>query len=122
MAGTPPDGQPQEAIKLHVYTGTNDGTESCDFRELINGKEYGEEQGDTHRTIAELDPKVPDAAHAELVQIVLTVGPKINRVLGKMVNSRIIRGILDVARAITGGQSDRKAGLRIGVWPGNGRT
>lgn len=84
------------SIKLHVFSGPNDGTESCDFR---GDKFVGSQQGDQHRTLMEKDP-----ASDEEVAAVLALGPSINVVLSQMVPGDLI-GILW-----------KNAGLRLGVW------
>ena len=100
------------SIKLHVFVGENDGTESCDFR---GDKKIGSAEGDEHKTLAEIDP-----ADDDLVDIVLTLGPKLNKVLSRMINSKAIGSILDVAGKLMG--TGTKKGLRIGVWDGDGRV
>ena len=86
------------AIKLHLFKGIDHGTESCDYR---GDKFIGAEQGDHHRTVAEIDP-----ADDAQIEAVLEFGPKINALFDKFVPSESFAGIL-------GGD---EVGLRVGVW------
>lgn len=85
------------SIKLHIFVGDNDGSESCDFR----GDNFiGSEQGDEHRTVAEIDP-----ASEEQIGMALEFGPRLNQLLSRLIPA-------DPIEAIIG----KEAGLRIGVW------
>ena len=86
------------AVKVHLVTGTNHGTESCDFRGPL---EIGHAQGDEHKTIFEVDP-----ASEELVSKVLELGPQLNSILSEM--SKSADGI-----DLLGGKD---LFLRLGVW------
>jgi hypothetical protein len=89
------------AIKIHGYEGTNDGTVSCDFR---GENAIGHAQGDEHRTLFEIDPATPDE-----IEFVLNEGPKINKMLARMVPADAMKAI----EVLSGG---RKAGVRLGLW------
>lgn len=102
---------PLACIKLHFFVGKNDGTGSCDFR---GDKKIGSDQGDEHKTLLELDP-----ADGDLVDTVLEIGPKINRVLAKMVATKAVKTVLGAISKVTGGKI---AGFRIGVWDGDGKV
>lgn len=82
------------SIKIHVFKGSDGGTVACDYR---GDKRIGSQQGDEHRTIAELDP-----ATQQMVDAVLEHGPAINAILSKLVP--------------TGLPMLGKVALRIGVW------
>lgn len=84
------------AIKLHAYTGSDDGSESCDFR---GDKKIGHAQGDEHTTLFEIDPATDDQ-----IEFFLENGPLMNAYLSQ----------LKPATAVLGSMTH--AGLRIGVW------
>lgn len=90
-----------DTIRLHGYHGLNDGTQDCDYR---GDKFIGEAQGDTHRTIAEIDDDGTIMSHegfGQFVDEVLREGPKINGVLSRLrVNAPVIGTVA----------------LRLGVW------
>jgi hypothetical protein len=87
------------AIKIHAFNGPDRGTEDCDFRNPDGSEEETSATGDHHRTLAEIDP-----ATEEQVAFVLEHGPEFNQLMGKS------NPIADFV------------GLRIGVWPGDGRA
>jgi len=92
------------AIKVHVFIGDDDGSESCDFR----GEGFiGSANGDWHRTVLELDP-----ATEETVSLVLETGPSVNALLATLAPSELFRPILESLDAKGG----TKMGLRLGVW------
>lgn len=91
------------AIKLHAYTGPNDGADSCDFR---GDKFVGSAQGDEHATLFEVDP-----ATDEQVELALSEGPNLNKLL-----SAIGLGAAMPILHLTSGLGGGRAGLRIGVW------
>lgn len=94
------------SIKLHVYRGTNKGTESCDFR---GDKFIGHEQGDEHRTVLEIDPASPD-----LIEEVLSLGPSINALLGRLTENQ--PAALGPIATGLGLEGDGPVGLRLGTW------
>ena len=91
------------AIKLHFYVGSDDGTTACDYR---GDKKIGSAEGDEHRTIAEIDP-----ADETMVALVLTAGPELNKMLARLDPAKAVEGLIG-----------KGAGLRIGVWDGDGRV
>jgi hypothetical protein len=87
------------AIKIHVYHGPDNGAIDCDFRNPDGSEEATAATGDEHKTVFEIDP-----ATDEEVALVLELGPKLNALFAK------------------GNPVGGFAGLRIGVWPGDGRA
>lgn len=92
-----------DAIKFHAGNLSDDGTQNCDYRNPDGTERIGAAEGDHHRTIFEIDPATP-----EQVALVLEHGPKLNQLL-KEVNP--VGDILGM-----------HPGLRVGVWPGDGRA
>ena len=87
------------AIKLHIFNGPNKGIVDADFRNADGTEEATAATGDNHKTIWEIDP-----ATDEQVKLVLEFGPKLNELFAQK------NPVGDFA------------GLRIGVWPGDGRA
>ena len=85
------------AVKIHAVLGTDHGTESCDFRGDLF---IGHDQGDEHRTLAEIDP----ASDSE-IEMALEFGPKANELFGRLAPAK---GVGDIF--------GKDAFLRIGVW------
>lgn len=89
------------SLKLHAVIGTNHGTESADFR----GDNFiGHEQGDEHRTLAELDP-----ATDEQVNEALVVFPILNQHLAQL-------GPLALANGLVHDLTGKDVFLRFGIW------
>lgn len=96
------------SIKTHVYRGTDDGTESCDFR----GEHFiGSDEGDHHRTIPQLEI---DPANENLVELVLDHGPAINRIFSAMAAAQ--PDSISQMASMLGLDGDGDVGIRIGVW------
>lgn len=96
------------SFKIHVYRGTNAGTESCDFR----GDNFiGEAQGDHHRTIPQLEV---DPASDELVSKTLELGPTMNALLDEIKEAQP-DAFAGIATALGLG-GDGPVGLRVGIW------
>lgn len=90
------------SIKIHVGNLSDDGTVNCDYRNEDGSERLGAAQGDHHKTIFEIDP-----ASDSDVALVLELGPKLNELFSRFTSPVEGFGV--------------KAGLRIGVWPGDGR-
>lgn len=86
-------------IKLHLFNGPDKGTVDADFRNADGTEEETSATGDSHKTIWEIDP-----ATEEQVAMVLEFGPALNQMFASK------NPVGDFA------------GLRIGVWPGDGRA
>ena len=96
------------SIKFHVFRGDNDGTESCDFR----GEGFiGEEQGDHHRTIPQLEI---DPASDELVEAVLEYGPAANDLFSAIREHQPDQ--LAQLATLLGLEGSGPVGVRVGVW------
>jgi len=94
------------ALKIHVYRGTNAGTESCDFR----GDNFiGHEQGDEHRTVVEEDP-ASDALIAET----LASGPAVNALFDRF--KAVEPEVFGKIASVLGLEGEGPVGLRVGIW------
>lgn len=94
-----------DSIKLHIYTGPDDG-QNADYRNPDGTERLGAAEGDHHKTVFEIDP-----APADVVDMVLHLGPQINRLFQRMNPAS--------GAEVLGLQAPK---LRIGVWPGDGRA
>ena len=94
------------SIKLHVFRGTDNGSDSCDYR---GDKFIGHEQGDEHRTVLEIDP-----ADELIVKDTLELGPDLNQLFSRLTASEPAElGVVATALGLAG---SGPVGLRIGVW------
>lgn len=102
------------SMKFHVYRGPDAGTESCDF---TGDKEIGEEQDDHHRTIPQLEV---DPASEKLQELVREYGPYVNKFFDGIKELGEMEGLGRLASAL-GLKGEGPVGIRVGLWPGDGR-
>ena len=94
-------------IKLHAYSGPNDGTESCDFRGM--GK-VGLPAPDKHSTLMEIEFG-PDVSTNEQIEAVIRDGPEWNRLTKALLDGAKPSGLIgEILRLVSPGE-----GLRICV-------
>lgn len=94
------------SVKLHVFRGSDNGTESCDYR---GDKFIGAPQGDSHRTVAEIDP-----ADEDLIKEVLETGPTTNRLFARI--AELQPGFGGNLATLLGLEGSGPVGVRVGVW------
>lgn len=93
---------------MHVYRGTNAGTESCDFR----GENYiGHAQGDEHATVPQLEI---DPASDALIAKTLETGPKVNALFDEI--KQVEPEAFGQLASLLGLDGEGPVGLRVGIW------